>query len=100
MNSSIVQPRRQRGRARSPGEPAWPRARSPSGMTAARHGCGGAVHTTRPAKESAAETTRPAAQRALPAIWLAAIPGLLATAVVLGIVSATAGLGVAGWITG
>jgi phosphatidylglycerophosphate synthase len=37
---------------------------------------------------------------ALPTIRLAAIGGLLATAVLLGVVAATAGLGVAGWITG
>jgi phosphatidylglycerophosphate synthase len=37
---------------------------------------------------------------ALPAIRLAAIGGMVATAVLLGVVSATAGLGVAGWITG
>jgi phosphatidylglycerophosphate synthase len=37
---------------------------------------------------------------ALPAIRLAAVGGMLATAVLLGVVAATAGLGVAGWITG
>jgi phosphatidylglycerophosphate synthase len=37
---------------------------------------------------------------ALAAIRLAAIGGLAATAVLLGVVSVTAGLGVAGWITG
>src|SRR5690349_2557907 len=100
MNSSIVQPRQQRGLATGPGEPAWPQARSPSGVTAASHGYGGQVRTIRPAEESAVETTRIAARRALPANWLAAISGLLATAVVLGIVAATAGLGIAGWITG
>ena len=36
----------------------------------------------------------------LPAIRLAAIGGLLATAALLGVVSATGGLGVAGWIVG
>jgi phosphatidylglycerophosphate synthase len=36
----------------------------------------------------------------LPSIWLAALLGMLATAVVLGLVSATAGLGAVGWITG
>jgi phosphatidylglycerophosphate synthase len=37
---------------------------------------------------------------ALPSVWLAALLGMLGTAVVLGIVSATAGLGAVGWITG
>ena len=45
-------------------------------------------------------TIRRAGKGALPAIWLAAILGLLATAALLGVVSATAGLGVAGWIVG
>ena len=43
---------------------------------------------------------RPVATVALPGSWLAALLGMLATAVVLGIVSATAGLGAVGWITG
>jgi phosphatidylglycerophosphate synthase len=58
------------------------------------------VRTTRPAEESAVETTRIAARGTQPTNWLAAISGLFATAVVLGIVSATGRLGVAGWITG
>ncbi len=45
-------------------------------------------------------TIRRADKGALPAIRLAAIVGLLATAILLCVVSATAGLGVAGWITG
>jgi phosphatidylglycerophosphate synthase len=43
---------------------------------------------------------KPVADVGLPSIWLAALLGMLATAVVLGIVSATAGLGAVGWITG
>ena len=43
---------------------------------------------------------QPVADVGLPSIWLAALLGMLATAVVLGIVSATAGLGAVGWITG
>ena len=42
----------------------------------------------------------PAGKVALPRIGLAALVGLLATAVLLGVVSATAGLGAVGWITG
>ena len=42
----------------------------------------------------------PAGKVALPRIRLAALLGMLATAVVLGVVSATAGLGAVGWITG
>ncbi len=45
-------------------------------------------------------TIRLADKGALPTIRLAAILGMLATAVLLGVVSVTAGLGVAGWITG
>ena len=54
------------------------------------HGDGGAVRTIqRP-------TIRQADKRALPTIRIATILGMLATAALLGIVSATAGLGVAG----
>jgi phosphatidylglycerophosphate synthase len=42
----------------------------------------------------------PARKVALPGIQLAALLGMLATAVLLGVVSATAGLGAVGWITG
>ncbi len=59
-----------------------------------------AVQTIRPADESAVQTIRPADHGALPTIRLATILGTPATAAVLGIVSATTGLGVAGWITG
>jgi len=45
-------------------------------------------------------TIRLADKGALPTIRLAAIGGMLATAALLGVVSATAGLGAAGWITG
>jgi phosphatidylglycerophosphate synthase len=43
---------------------------------------------------------RSAGKVALPGIWLAALVGMLATAVLLGVVSATAGLGAVGWVTG
>jgi phosphatidylglycerophosphate synthase len=43
---------------------------------------------------------KPAGQVALPGIRLAALLGMLATAVPLGVVSATAGLDAVGWITG
>jgi phosphatidylglycerophosphate synthase len=42
----------------------------------------------------------PAGKVALPAIWFAALLGMLATAVLLGVVSATVGLGAVGWIVG
>jgi phosphatidylglycerophosphate synthase len=58
------------------------------------------VRTIQPADERESSTVRRAGRGSLPAIWLAAILGLLATAVLLGVVSATAGLGVAGWIVG
>ena len=47
-----------------------------------------------------APTIRLPDKGALPAIRLATIAGMLATAALLGVVSATAGLGVAGWIVG
>jgi phosphatidylglycerophosphate synthase len=43
---------------------------------------------------------QPAKGAALPAVRLAMIPAMLATAALLGVVAATAGLGVAGWIAG
>jgi phosphatidylglycerophosphate synthase len=58
------------------------------------------VRTIQPADERESSIVRRAGRGSLPAIWLAAILGLLATAVLLGVVSATAGLGVAGWIVG
>jgi phosphatidylglycerophosphate synthase len=58
------------------------------------------VRTIQPADESTRPTTRLAGKGALPTIRLAAILGLLATAALLSVVSATAGLGVAGWIVG
>src|SRR5215469_14272694 len=72
---------------------------------------GGAVRTIQPADEGtppaiqfagkgAPPTIRLADKGALPTIRLATILGLLATAALLSVVSATAGLGVAGWITG
>ena len=58
------------------------------------------MRTVQPADEGAPPAIRRAGKGALPAIWLAAILGMLATAALLGVVSATAGLGVAGWIAG
>jgi phosphatidylglycerophosphate synthase len=58
----------------------------------------GAVSTIKPPEVRHAD--KPAGKAALPTIWFAALLGMLATAVVLGIVAATGGLGVAGWITG
>src|SRR5207245_8971593 len=58
-----------------------------------------------PAGEDALEPAggaalQPARENALRAILRGSILGMLATAVLLGVVSATAGLGVAGWIAG
>jgi phosphatidylglycerophosphate synthase len=58
------------------------------------------MRTVQPAKEGARPTIRPAGKGALPTIRLATILGMLATAALLGVVSATAGLGGAGWIVG
>jgi phosphatidylglycerophosphate synthase len=67
----------------------------------------GAVQVIQPADDgavqadsSAVPATRPPGPGALPAIWLAAILGLLAAAVLLGIVSAATDLGAVGWIAG
>jgi phosphatidylglycerophosphate synthase len=49
---------------------------------------------------SADEAAQPAHQAAPHAILLASVLGMLATAVLLGVVSATAGLALAGWIAG
>jgi phosphatidylglycerophosphate synthase len=56
--------------------------------------------TIRLADESAPPTIRLADESAPPTIRLATILGMLATAALLGVVSATAGLSVAGWIVG
>src|SRR6516164_9100223 len=61
---------------------------------------GGAVRTIQAASEDAPPAIRRAGQGALPTIRLATTLGLLATAALRGVVSATAGLGVAGWIVG
>jgi phosphatidylglycerophosphate synthase len=53
-----------------------------------------------PADENAPHVTRPASEDTLPTILRASIVGMLGTAVVLGVLSATAGLGAAGWIAG
>ena len=58
------------------------------------------MRTIQPADEGAPSTIGLAGKCALPTIRLAAIGGMLATAVLLGVVSVTAGLGAAGWITG
>jgi phosphatidylglycerophosphate synthase len=50
--------------------------------------------------EGTLTATRLAGQGALPAVRLATILGMLATAALLGVVSATAGLGATGWIVG
>jgi phosphatidylglycerophosphate synthase len=60
----------------------------------------GAVRTSRPADEGAVRTSRPADEGADRTIRLATILGMLGTPALLGVVSATAGLGVAGWIVG
>jgi phosphatidylglycerophosphate synthase len=58
------------------------------------------VRTIQPADEGTAPAIRRAGTGALPAIRLVTLGGMLATAALLGVVSATAGLGVAGWIVG
>src|ERR1022692_1856108 len=60
----------------------------------------GALQTIKPADEGARRTIKPADEGARRTILRASILGMLATAVLLGVVSATAGLAVAGWITG
>src|ERR1700719_1859977 len=75
------------------------------------YGYGGAVRTNWPAGEGAPPTTRLAGKGALPTIQLggngalatirlATILGMLVTAALLGVVAATGGLGIAGWIAG
>src|SRR5262249_30536134 len=78
----------------------------PVGAAAGGNGQGGAMRAARPVHEDAMpahEAAKPADENALNAlatIRLATIPAMLATAALLGVVSATAGLGVAGWIAG
>ncbi|HXS64661.1 MAG TPA: CDP-alcohol phosphatidyltransferase family protein [Streptosporangiaceae bacterium] len=60
----------------------------------------GTLIAIREADEDALPAIKPAKHDTLRPIARAAILGLLATAVVLGVVSVTAGLQVAGWITG
>src|SRR4249920_676644 len=67
-------------------------------MGMAADGYGGTVRTVQPADKGAPPAIRRAGKGALPAIRLATILGMLATAALLGVVSATAGLGGAGWI--
>src|SRR5215471_19174646 len=67
-------------------------------MAADSHG--GAVRMIQPADEDAPPVVRRAGQGSLPTIRLATILGMLATAALLSVVSATAGLGVAGWVAG
>src|SRR6266705_3876530 len=52
------------------------------------------------AEEDAPQAVKSADEDALLTILRASVPGLLGTAALLGVVSATAGLGVAGWIAG
>src|SRR5215467_12750489 len=75
----------------------------PVGAAAGGNGQGGAMRAARPVHEDAMpahEAAKPADENALATIRLATIPGMLATAALLSLVSATAGLGVAGWIAG
>ena len=58
------------------------------------------MRTIQPADEDAPPKIRRAGKGALPTIRLATIVGVLATAALLAVLSATAGLGVAGWIAG
>ena len=58
------------------------------------------MRAIRLADESAVRAIRPVDQRGLSTTRLATSLGMLATAVLLGVVSATAGLGAAGWIVG
>src|SRR5580704_4027079 len=69
------------------------------------HRGGGAVRTIQPAEETAPPAARRGGSGGRRAIGLAALGGLLATAALLGVVSAAAGLGAtglgaAGWIAG
>ena len=58
------------------------------------------MRTIQPADEGAPPTIRLAGKGALPTIRLATALGPLATSALLGVVSATSGLGIAGWIAG
>src|SRR5579859_994125 len=70
-------------------------------MAAAWLGDGGALRTIQPADEGAPPAIRLVDEGApLPPIGLATIVGMLVMAGLLGVVSATAGLGVVGWIAG
>jgi phosphatidylglycerophosphate synthase len=69
-------------------------------MAAGGYGDGGAMRTVQPADEGAPPATRLAGKGERPSTRLAAIVGMLATAALLGVVSATAGLGGAGWAVG
>src|SRR5499427_3938321 len=67
-------------------------------MTADGYGDRDSVRTIQPPDEGAPPAIRLAGKGALPTIRLATILGLLATAALLGVVSATSGLGVGGFI--
>ena len=69
-------------------------------MRAIRPADQGAVRAIEPTDQGAARAIGPADQSALRTIRLATILGMPATAALLGVLSATAGLGIAGWITG
>src|SRR5215471_17429762 len=87
------------GPAAGHAEPAGPRTRSAVGNTAADgYAAGGAVRTIQAPSGTAAGGR--ADGHAMRTIRLATILGTLATAALLGSVSATDGLGVAGWIAG
>jgi phosphatidylglycerophosphate synthase len=58
------------------------------------------MRAIKPADEDALRATKPADEHALPTILRASILGLLGTAALLGVVTATAGLAGAGWIAG
>src|ERR1700761_1363839 len=70
----------------------------PPGTSADGHENGGAVSTIQPPKARPAD--RPAEKVTPPLVWLAALLGMLATAVLLGVVAATAGLDIVGWVVG
>jgi phosphatidylglycerophosphate synthase len=59
-----------------------------------------APHAVEPADETAPHVTKTADEAALSTILRTSIVGMLGTAALLGVLSATAGLGVDGWITG
>ncbi len=69
-------------------------------MRAVRPADEDALPAIKPADEGTTPATKPADDSAPPAILRASIVGMLATAALLGVVAATTGLAVAGWIAG